>query len=273
MTVINFIPGRTDLRESLSKLARATVGGLIDTSGAAAAWGVSAPVATARLHRLVRAGWVAAVRKGLFFILPLGATTQTTIDDPWVLAARAFAPCYIGGWSAAEHWGLTEQIFRSTFVVTAGATRKASVTLLRSEFRTARAPKERLDSVVPVWRGTVRVAVSDRERTLADGLARPAWVGGVRHLAEMLATYRRSENWNRARLLAALAKHPRGSAYKRLGYLVESLPRADEAVIEACLANKSTGVIRLDPGGKPTGRIVKRWGLRINVTITPQDAS
>jgi predicted transcriptional regulator of viral defense system len=222
---------------------------------------------------MTRAGWVAPVRKGLFFLPPLEASAQTTIDDPWVLASYAFAPCYIGGWTAAEHWGLTEQIFRSTLVVTAGSARTTSVTLLGSEFRTVRASKARVSSVPPIWRGAVRVAVSDRERTLADGLSNPDWVGGVRHLTEMLATYKRSENWNPAKLLTALAAHPKGAAYKRLGYLVEKALGGDEAIINEAFAHKSSGVIALDPQVKATGRILKRWGLRINVTLSKEDAS
>ena len=40
------------------------------------------------------------------------------VDESWVLARAVFEPCYIGGWSAAEHWGFTEQIFNSTMVFT-----------------------------------------------------------------------------------------------------------------------------------------------------------
>jgi predicted transcriptional regulator of viral defense system len=273
MTKTDTVPRPSKPRRSLATLARAAVGGLIDTRHAAEVWGVARAVATARLHRMVRAGWVTPVRKGVFHVLPLEANTASTVDDPWILASRAFAPCYIGGWSAAEHWGLTEQIFRSTFVVTAGNARTPSSTLLGSEFRTVRASKERVASVAPTWRGAVRIAVSDRERTLADGLSNPDWVGGVRHLTEMLATYRRSEHWNPSRLLAALAAHPKGAAYKRLGYLIESCLGGDEAVVREALARKSSGVIRLDPAVKASGRILKRWGLQLNVAVHAEDAS
>ncbi len=70
---------------------------------------------------------------------------------------RAFAPAYIGGWSAAEHWGLTEQLFRSTFVVTAGSVRTTTSTLLGAEFRLVRVPPERVASVPSAWRGAVKV--------------------------------------------------------------------------------------------------------------------
>jgi len=222
---------------------------------------------------MTMAGWLVSVRRGLFLVLQLETDTQVTVDDPWILAALAFSPCYIGGWTAAEHWGLTEQIFRSTLVVTAGALRSTSVTLLGSEFRTVRTSKLRVSSVPSLWRGAVRVAVSDRERTLADGLSNPAWVGGVRHLAEMLAAYRRSEHWSPTKLLAALAVHSRGAAYKRLGYLAEKVLHADPAILANANAHQSAGIIALDPQVKAAGKILKRWGLRINVTISAEDAS
>jgi len=260
-------------RDVVVALARAATGGLVDTRRAAEAWGVPRATATSRLFRLVRAGWLATVRRGFFYVLPLEAGALTTVDDPWVLGSQAFAPCYIGGWTAAEHWGLTEQIFRSTFVVTAGAARTTSMTLIGSEFRIVRASKDRVESVQPTWRGTVRVAVSDRERTLADGLANPEWVGGVRHLVEMLSTYKRSEHWNPIKLLSALEAHPKGAAYKRLGYLVESALGGDDAVVKEALAHKSSGVIRLDPQVKATGKILTRWGLRLNIALPARDAT
>ncbi len=248
-------------------LARAATGGLVDTRSAAEAWGVPRATANSRLFRLVRGGWLAAVRRGLFYVLPLEAGTLTTVDDPWVLGSHAFTPCYIGGWTAAEHWGLTEQIFRSTFVVTAGAARTTSMTLIGSEFRIVRASRARVESVQLTWRGAVRVAVSDRERTLADGLANPEWVGGVRHLVEMFSNYKRSEHWNPTKLLSALAAHPKGAAYKRLGYLAETAFGGDGTLVKEALARKSSGVIRLDPQVKATGRILTRWGLRLNVAL------
>src|SRR5712691_9135499 len=39
------------------------------------------------------------------------------VSDP--AASVTFEPCYMGGWSALEHWGLTEQLFRTVMVFTA----------------------------------------------------------------------------------------------------------------------------------------------------------
>ena len=38
--------------------------------------------------------------------------SEQVVQDPWILVPALFAPAYIGGRTAAEHWDLTEQIFR-----------------------------------------------------------------------------------------------------------------------------------------------------------------
>ena len=138
------IPNRT----LVSKLARASKGGLISVPDAAKALGTGRPEAAARLARLTRHGWLQRARRGLYLVVPLEAAPnqRSTAEDPWVLAREVFAPCYIGGWSAAEYWGLTEQLFRSTLVVTAAPVRTTNVQILSHTFRVFRAPRSRLFS-------------------------------------------------------------------------------------------------------------------------------
>src|SRR3989304_634367 len=120
----------------------------------------------ARLARTGRAGVITVARAagGLSLALPWEAEPGRPMvaEDPWVLAREAFSPCYIGGWSAAEHWGLTEQLFRSTLVVTAAHIRERSTKLLGHAFRLFRVPRSRIAGVALVWRGNERVPVSDR---------------------------------------------------------------------------------------------------------------
>ncbi|HEY4110071.1 type IV toxin-antitoxin system AbiEi family antitoxin domain-containing protein, partial [Puia sp.] len=72
------------------------------------------------LSRLTKKGWLQRLRAGVYRILPLGSESVNMIaEDAWLIAVEIFAPCYIGGWSAAEHWDLTEQIFNKTLVITA----------------------------------------------------------------------------------------------------------------------------------------------------------
>ena len=263
-----------DARDRLRRLARGSRGGLLTTARAAELLGVPTAKAPLVLGRLVRRGWLARVRRGLYLVVPLEADHEmAAVDDPWVLARELFSPCYIGGWTAAEHWGLTEQLFRSTFVVTAASARSSTPAFLGSEFHLVRSSSSRVASVPPIWRGREKVAVSDRERTISDALAAPGWVGGVRHLAEILRAYRSSAEWSAERLVARVAEPGSRAALKRLGYLTETLLGGDSHIVEHALAGRTAGVIRLDPGIPGRGRLSTRWRLWKNVELDEGGAS
>jgi predicted transcriptional regulator of viral defense system len=252
----------------MARLSGRSVGGLVTLDAAAEAMKTSHRLASARLARLAEAGWLVRAKPGLYLIRPLDAEpgAATTVEDPWILAHVIFAPSYIGGWSAAEHWGLTEQLFRSTFVVTAAPRRSREERWLSTEFHVVRVSSDRVAGTTPVWRGRERVSVSDRERTLVDAFREPGWVGGLRHLAEIFAAYRDSASASPAKLLASMAPAGNGAAYKRMGFLAEALWPAAPELVAAALRKKTKGVIRLDPGIPDRGRMNKRWGLWVNVS-------
>ncbi len=257
-----------DPKETLRRLARSSRGGLVTTERSAELLGVGANVASLTLGRLARRGWLTRVRRGLYLILPLEAGREgTAIEDPWVLARELYSPCYIGGWTAAEHWGLTEQLFRTTFVVTSANIRHSRETFVGAEFHLTRGTKERVAQVGQVWRGGERIAVSDRERTIADALANPTWVGGIRHLVEILRTYRDMKEWNPSRLIERLEEIGSGASFKRLGYLAETVLESDPYLVDEALARRTSGVVKLDPAIAKRGPINTRWGLSVNVPI------
>lgn len=257
-------------KTAIAALARAAKNGLITVKATAAALQVSPAAASARLARLARSGWAARVRRGLYLILPLEAEPgqKVTSEDPWVLARELFSPCYIGGWSAAEHWELTEQLFRSTLVVTSAPIRRKDASFLGNAFRLYLVRPDRLsDGVVTVWRGSERVPVSSPERTLVDCLGAPELCGGIRHLAQLLQEYKETDKSNILRLLAVAEECASGAAWKRLGYLSELVWPAASAIPTAALTRLSAGNARLDPTVHQRGRLRKRWRLWVNVDL------
>jgi len=262
-------------RDTLTRLSRASKTGLLKVPQAAAALGISQHLAAARLAALERQGWVKRLRRGMYLILPLEAEAKQPIavEDPWLLARELYQPCYIGGWSAAEYWELTEQIFRATFVVTAANIRTTTEQVLSTEFHLVRVSAERLKSTAFVWRGREKVAVSDAERTIADALVAPEWVGGVRHLVDMLQTYRDRPSPNLRKISSHLDLLGRGAAFKRLGYLLEALMPDERTLIDHARKRRTAGIIKLDPAVRTPGRLSKRWGLWVNVSIPNAHAS
>jgi predicted transcriptional regulator of viral defense system len=220
------------------------------------------------LAYLAARGWLSRIRHGLYTTIPLGATAPSRWhEDPWIVAAASFAPCYIAGWSAAEHWDLTEQIFRDLVVTTAAPVRTTEVTIQDTPFRLRHRGEKEHFGLAIVWRNQTRVNVSDPSRTLIDLLDDPSIGGGIRHVAEMLANYFQSEHRNDPKIMEYADRLGNRAVLKRLGFLLETLGIAAPKLTSDCLNQISAGIAKLDPAVTNPGRIVKRWGLRVNVPV------
>ena len=112
----------------------------------------------------------------------------------------------------------------------------------------------------PIWRGQVKVSVSDPARTIVDMLADPALGGGIRSTADMLNAYLRSENKNIGRLTEYAGRLGNGAVFKRLGFLVERLAPNEQGTIAACLSKLTKGNAKLDPRLR-ADKLVTRWRL------------
>jgi predicted transcriptional regulator of viral defense system len=249
-----------DSRDQLGRLLRASPP-IITSTEAATALGVAPIIAARKLAAWARAGWLARVRRGAYVPVPIEAeSADIALDDPWAAAAAMYSPCYIGGWSAAEHWGLTEQIFSSLCVMTTKRPRNRQPLLRKSRFELHTVPTARFIGLKNVWRGSTRVQVSDPARTVIDMLSDPALGGGIRHVTEMLATLLREQPKEAPKLADYAAKLGVGAIYKRLGFLLQRDHSDQTALIEACRENLSTGYARLDPA-LPADRLVTVWRI------------
>lgn len=214
------------------------------------------------LSRWASQGWLARVRRGLYVPVPLEAQSpDVALEDPWLVAERLYSPCYIGGWSAAEHWGMTEQIFRTLLVFTTCKPRERRPTLRGSNFQLRTVPEKAFFGLKTVWRGQVRVNVSDPSRTLVDMLADPELGGGLRAMVDVLRTYLDSTEFRDLKLLLSYAERlGNGAVIKRLGYLLERYAPVEQEPIAFCRARLSKGNTKLDPA-LSSKRLVTAWRL------------
>lgn len=214
------------------------------------------------LSRWASQGWLARVRRGLYVPVPLEAQSpDVALEDPWLVAERLYSPCYIGGWSAAEHWGMTEQMFRTLLVLTTRKPRDRRPILRGSSFQLRSVREQVLFGLKAVWRGQVRVNVSDPSRTLVDLLADPELGGGLRATVDVLRNYLDSTEFRDLKLLLSYAERlDNGAVFKRLGYLLERYAPAEKESIAFCRARLSKGNTKLDPALAPK-RLVTVWRL------------
>jgi len=229
---------------------------------------VSRKAANLLLSRLHQKGWLRRLKRGVYGPVPLESeTTQPAIEDAWLLAMELFAPCYISGWSAAEHWDLTEQIFNSISLVTGHPQRSASQTIAGVRFRTRTIASERIFGTSRIWIGNKTAEVADRHRLIIDVLDAPDFGGGSRHTMDVVDEYWKSEHHDAQKLLDYALRYDRGAVLKRMGFSAERAGVVSSEWLNEVEANMTKGLIRLDPQGAKGGQLNSRWQVKVNIPL------
>jgi predicted transcriptional regulator of viral defense system len=224
--------------------------------------GLDRAQAAKMLSRWMKQGWLRRVGPGTYVPVPVEMLDAgQVVEDPWILVPALFEPAYVGGRTAAEHWDLTEQIFRDIVVFTGRPVRRSSFEMQGAVFLLRHIETSLIFGTKTVWRGRSRVAVSDVHRTLIDMLAEPAIGGGIQHVVDCLAAYFKREDRKDDVLLAYAERLGNGAVYKRLGFLAESEPSA-AVLVAHCSKRLTKGHAKLDPS-LDCKRLVTRWRLRV----------
>jgi predicted transcriptional regulator of viral defense system len=247
-------------------------GDLISVADAANALSIDRAEAAKLLARWQEQSWVRRVRRGLY--APVAITdsrTDTPLEDSWVLVAELFEPGYIGGATAAHHWDLTEQLFRTVFVYTARDVRRVNQQIKGTTFTVRHLAANRIFGTKPLWRGRTKVQISDVHRTIVDVVRNPADGGGLRHVADCFAAYLKRSDCDPMRLIEYAERLGSGALFKRLGFFTE-WAGGPRSLAEACLARLTQGVAKLDPA-LPSPRLVRRWRLWVPNSWKPESAN
>jgi predicted transcriptional regulator of viral defense system len=218
--------------------------------------------AAQRLSRWVEQGWLNRVGRGAYVAASIDTMgSDRVLDDPWVLVPALFEPAYVGGRTAAEHWDLTEQIFKDILVMTAQAVRQKRQERHGTPFWLKHISQRKIFGTKNVWRHQTRVPVSDVHRTIVDMLDDPAIGGGIQHVADCVAAYLRRDDRDNGKLVEYATRLNNGAVFKRLGFLAERSPDGAE-LARLCEGHLSGGHAKLDPG-QDGPHVVTKWRLRV----------
>lgn len=257
--------GRSELTSVLGRGRR-----FVTPSDVVQALGVDHVTAAKRLARWAEQGWLRRARRGLYIPVPLDAATPTSwSEDALIVAAAVWGPCYFTGWTAASHWSLTDQVFRTTVLKTSRRVRASSAQFLDHDYLVAHVARQQMDwGIQADWRGDVSLSIADPARTVIDILDNPRFGGGIRHCAEITATF--LDEHDAAQLIEYGDRLGNRAVFKRLGYIVEVLGRDRAGLLDACRQRLTAGISLLDPAAPSKGPRVPRWGLRVNAVVGPE---
>ncbi len=217
------------------------------------------------LRRLTKAGWVVRLTRGKYALVPLSAGDEAIPEANRLVIARELVgdtPYYLSHDSALEiHNMLTRPV---TTVTVTTSRRLLNRTVLRVPYRFVAAKPENLWGHEPVWvTADEQVQVSDLERTILDGLARPDLCAGVSEVATGLWMRKDDLDWEK--LNSYVHRLGNQAAAKRLGYLLELFDLAPEPVLKGLHDLVGPSYAPLDPMLPIEGRYLARWRLRINL--------
>ncbi len=217
-------------------------------------------------------GWVYRIRRGLYIPIPLqSSSTEVTPEDPWLIAHKLFSPCYIGGWTAAHHWGFTEQLFNTIYVLTTKKVHTREQHLNGVSFKIKTILAKRIFGTQAIWNERVKINISDPTKTVIDGLNDPAVFGGIRMVADILSAYINSKEFNQEKLLKYANAMENSAIFKRLGFLIEQLKcDVSTSIASACKIKLKSGYSQLDPSVKGD-RLETQWHLWVPNSFTVKD--
>jgi len=217
------------------------------------------------VRRLARAGWLVRLTAGRYAIVPLSSGDEATPQVNRYVIARELlddTPYYVSHDSAMDiHNMLTRPV---TTVVVTTPRRLADREILGVPYRFVYAAPSALWGSEPVWVTPYeRVIVSDLERTILDGLARPDLCAGVSEVATGL--WMRQDDFDWDRLVNYARKLGTRAVAQRLGYLLELYALGTPTTVEMLQEMVGTSYARLDPLLADSGPYLARWRLRLNL--------
>lgn len=213
-------------------------------------------------------GWLSRIMRGLYITVPLGTVNPHEYkENPLVVAGRVFAPCYIGGWSAAEHWEFTDQIFNSIVVFTLRKYRHKILRIQGTDYVLKFMSKKYFGQTKPVWEGNIKIQVSDPIQTIVDILDAPSIGGGMRNVMDIVREYFKSQYRNDDEIVKYIERRNNKTVYKRFGFIIETFGIDAVKLKDVCEKNISTGYSLFDPSVKAGGSFNSKWNLRVNVSM------
>lgn len=217
------------------------------------------------LERLQTKGWIRRIKRGRFAVIPLSSGEDRTPQlHEFIVAMELVSPAAIAYWSALNHHGMTEQLPRTVFVATNHPVRRPPGDVLGVTYKIISLRPEKFFGVMKDWIDEMPFMVTDREKTIIDGLDLPQYVGGVAEIVKAL-----SIGWtqlNESKLRKYAVKIGNSAVAKRLGFLMETIGLGNIEALRK-VVKLAPGFSPLDPTLPRHGKYNRRWGLLVNMDI------
>lgn len=215
------------------------------------------------ISRIVKEKRLAPLKRGVYLYVPEGYEENWTTSNFWI-GANLVDPYAISFWSALNHWGLTEQLPKKTYIQTTKSLKNYNKKILNNDYQFIRVTNKRFFGITKIWVANHQVNITDQEKTLVDCLANPQYGGGIIEVIKGIYQFYQDDQ---PKNIISYAQRMGQPALKRLGFILELLElfnREELNKIKKLIVNPN--YVSLEPLIEDKN-ITKnsRWKIRANV--------
>ena len=217
-----------------------------------------------KIYRLIKAGRLKAIRRGLYIVLSPFEYIKEYEPDKLLVASKIRKEYYLGFHTALEYYGSAYSAFNQAYICIKPKNRFDPFNYKRFTFKPVFVKDTFSEVFEKPYRKSV-IKVSSKERTFIECVDRPQYSGGWEECLKSL------ENLNGVdveKLINLTLKQERRSLVKRIGYVLELLKNRSPFYedIKDILFKKIEAKINAEPeylvrGEK--GSLNRRWNLYI----------
>lgn len=212
-----------------------------------------------RLSDLLRVGYLGSVgARGLYYIVPQESSKEEYVPDKFLIGARLSSGGVIGYHSALELHGASYSSFKVVYIITQRYFRP-----FRFQGIEYRAVKGNTGfGIEMILREGLKIPVTDRERTLVEGINGLKYVGGLEEYFKSVELF---PSINFDQIIEYLARFNKKILYAKVGFLLSyfekrwGFPENYRKEIKAHLGTR----INYLSDEKKEARLNKEWKLMI----------
>jgi len=215
------------------------------------------------ISRIVKEKRLIPLKQGTYLYVPEGYEENWTTNNFWI-GANIIKPYAISFWSALNHWGLTEQLPKKTYLQTTKSLKSHHKTILNNDYQFVKFSEKRFFGITKIWVANHQINITDQEKTLVDCLAYPQYGGGIIEAIKGIHQFYQN---NQPKNIISYAQKMGQPALKRLGFILELLEVSNQKElnkIKKLITNPN--YILLEPL-LPDLKTVRnpQWKLEINI--------
>lgn len=225
---------------------------------------IKASALSVMLHDLQGQGYIVKIKNGLYAIKPLEAKGKEFSPNKYLVAAKLQRKLYLSHHSALELHGVAQSLYNTVYI----SVPRQSRTLQFQENVYQFVTTFHSFGVEEIKVENVPILVTDREKTLVDGLEKLKYVGGLEEYLKSVSSFPSVDTMKLLRYLRLLNKKV---LYAKTGWLLSRFVKqwsVDDRVLIKLRRQLSERTFYLqETDGKANYRFNDQWNLMIPANL------